>query len=192
MNFSRYIVLALKGCAMGMADVVPGVSGGTIAFISGIYEELLDSIRSVNATALKLLLKLRLGEFWRHINGSFLLPVLLGFFCDVPITAKLKKLYGGRVAAGAIYMKTGYRTVLWAIITAAATIAAVHWGRDYSLFGWLGGILLTLATTIGRLGVNQRNAANYFVKYEKFMDKAISSALLKQVEHGDLSFKMEE
>ena len=49
MNFSRYIVLALKGCAMGMADVVPGVSGGTIAFISGIYEELLDSIRSVNA-----------------------------------------------------------------------------------------------------------------------------------------------
>lgn len=78
MNFSRYIVLALKGCAMGMADVVPGVSGGTIAFISGIYEELLDSIRSVNATALKLLLKLRLGEFWRHINGSFLLPVLLG------------------------------------------------------------------------------------------------------------------
>ena len=62
---------------MGMADVVPGVSGGTIAFISGIYEELLDSIRSVNATALKLLLKLRLGEFWRHVNGSFLLPVLL-------------------------------------------------------------------------------------------------------------------
>ena len=49
MNFSRYIVLALKGCAMGMADVVPGVSGGTIAFISGIYEELLDSIRSVSA-----------------------------------------------------------------------------------------------------------------------------------------------
>lgn len=84
MNFSRYIVLALKGCAMGMADVVPGVSGGTIAFISGIYEELLDSIRSVNATALKLLLKLRLGEFWRHINGSFLLPVLLGHrHCDL-------------------------------------------------------------------------------------------------------------
>ena len=40
MKFSRYIMLALKGCAMGMADVVPGVSGGTIAFISGIYEEL--------------------------------------------------------------------------------------------------------------------------------------------------------
>ena len=69
MKFSRYIVLALKGCAMGMADVVPGVSGGTIAFISGIYEELLDSIRSVDATALRLLLRFRLAEFWRHING---------------------------------------------------------------------------------------------------------------------------
>ena len=89
MNFSRYIVLALKGCAMGMADVVPGVSGGTIAFISGIYEELLDSIRSVNATALKLLLKLRLGEFWRHINGSFLLPVLLGIAIAIFSLARL-------------------------------------------------------------------------------------------------------
>ena len=89
MNFSRYIVLALKGCAMGMADVVPGVSGGTIAFISGIYEELLDSIRSVNTTALKLLLKLRLGEFWRHVNGSFLLPVLLGIAIAIFSLARL-------------------------------------------------------------------------------------------------------
>ena len=46
MKFTKSVVLALKGCAMGMADVVPGVSGGTIAFISGIYEELIDSIRS--------------------------------------------------------------------------------------------------------------------------------------------------
>ena len=89
MNFTRSVVLALKGCAMGMADVVPGVSGGTIAFISGIYEELLDSIRSVNATALKLLLKLRLGEFWRHINGSFLLPVLLGIAVAIFSLARL-------------------------------------------------------------------------------------------------------
>ena len=43
----RYVLLALKGCAMGMADVVPGVSGGTIAFISGIYSELIESIKSL-------------------------------------------------------------------------------------------------------------------------------------------------
>jgi putative membrane protein len=52
-NFKENILLFSKGIAMGAADVVPGVSGGTIAFISGIYEELLGSIRSVNGTAFK-------------------------------------------------------------------------------------------------------------------------------------------
>ena len=69
---------ALKGCAMGMADVVPGVSGGTIAFISGIYEELIESIKSINMTALKLLFKGRFREFFESINGKFLFSLLLG------------------------------------------------------------------------------------------------------------------
>lgn len=43
---TNYLLLALKGCAMGMADVIPGVSGGTIAFISGIYTELIESIKN--------------------------------------------------------------------------------------------------------------------------------------------------
>jgi len=77
-NRKDYIILALKGCAMGMADVVPGVSGGTIAFISGIYEELLNSIRSVNGQALRLLLKGRFAALWRHVNGNFLAAVLAG------------------------------------------------------------------------------------------------------------------
>ena len=117
MNFSRYIVLALKGCAMGMADVVPGVSGGTIAFISGIYEELLDSIRSVNATALKLLLKLRLGEFWRHINGSFLLPVLLGIAIAIFSLARLMT-----------YLLT-YHPIAIGLIIASALLVARQIGR---------------------------------------------------------------
>ena len=122
MNFSRYIVLALKGCAMGMADVVPGVSGGTIAFISGIYEELLDSIRSVNATALKLLLKLRLGEFWRHINGSFLLPVLLGIAIAIFSLARLMT-----------YLLTYDPIAIWSfffgLIIASALLVARQIGR---------------------------------------------------------------
>lgn len=77
-NRKDYIILALKGCAMGMADVVPGVSGGTIAFISGIYEELLDSIRSVNGHALRLLLQGRIAALWRHLNGNFLAAVFAG------------------------------------------------------------------------------------------------------------------
>lgn len=85
----RFLILALKGCAMGMADVVPGVSGGTIAFISGIYEELIDSIKRVDLGALKLLARFRLADFWRHINGRFLLPVLLGIATAIFSLARL-------------------------------------------------------------------------------------------------------
>lgn len=89
MRFGKYVLLALKGCAMGMADVVPGVSGGTIAFISGIYEELIASIRSVDLTALKLLCGFHLKALWRHINGKFLFSVLLGIAVAIFSLARL-------------------------------------------------------------------------------------------------------
>ena len=53
-SFKDYALLALKGMGMGAADVVPGVSGGTIAFIVGIYDELIDSIKSINAKSYRL------------------------------------------------------------------------------------------------------------------------------------------
>lgn len=85
----KYILLVLKGCAMGMADVVPGVSGGTIAFISGIYGELIESIRSFNTTALKLFCQCKFKEFWKHINGNFLFSVLLGIAIAIFSLARL-------------------------------------------------------------------------------------------------------
>ncbi len=72
------MLIALKGMGMGAADVIPGVSGGTIAFIVGIYEELIESIRSVNLKSLKLLFSFRLKEFWSAVNGTFLLSLLMG------------------------------------------------------------------------------------------------------------------
>lgn len=74
---------------MGAADVVPGVSGGTIAFIAGIYEELVDSIKSINLHALKLLFTLKLEAFWQQINGSFLFSILLGIGISIFSLAKL-------------------------------------------------------------------------------------------------------
>ena len=65
------LILFFKGMAMGAADVVPGVSGGTIAFITGIYQELIDSIKSVDAQAIQLLLKGKIKDCWKHINGNF-------------------------------------------------------------------------------------------------------------------------
>lgn len=74
---------------MGAADVIPGVSGGTIAFITGIYEELINSIRKVDVDALKLLKQFKIGEFWLKINGSFLIAVLSGIVTSLLSLAKL-------------------------------------------------------------------------------------------------------
>jgi putative membrane protein len=68
----------LKAVAMGVADVIPGVSGGTIAFVTGIYEELLNSIKSVNLEALRFLARFRVADFWKFINGNFLIVLLAG------------------------------------------------------------------------------------------------------------------
>ena len=69
----KHLWLFLKGLAMGAADVVPGVSGGTIAFITGIYTELLDSIKSINLNALNILFRQGPAAAWQAINGTFLL-----------------------------------------------------------------------------------------------------------------------
>jgi len=74
---------------MGAADVVPGVSGGTIAFITGIYEELINSIKGFNLEAFKLFFTGRWRSFWKQVNGSFLLAVFAGIFISVLSLAKL-------------------------------------------------------------------------------------------------------
>lgn len=77
------IVLYLKGMAMGAADVVPGVSGGTIAFIAGIYEELLDSLKNINLEAFKKLFREGFGSFWAHMNGKFLIILFAGILTSI-------------------------------------------------------------------------------------------------------------
>lgn len=74
--------------AMGAADVVPGVSGGTIAFISGIYEELITSINNINLSLFKVLRKEGLKVFWQKLNGNFLAALFLGIFISVLSLAK--------------------------------------------------------------------------------------------------------
>lgn len=74
---------------MGTADVIPGVSGGTIAFITGIYDELLSSLKSIDLDAAKLLLRRDFKLFWEKINGYFLLCVLGGIATSIVSLAKL-------------------------------------------------------------------------------------------------------
>lgn len=77
-NFSYYLVLTLKGMAMGAADAVPGISGGTIALLLGIYEELINTIGSINISLLKDLKSNGFIYFWRKLNGNFLLSLIIG------------------------------------------------------------------------------------------------------------------
>ena len=86
-----YFVIGLKGMAMGAADVVPGVSGGTIAFISGIYEELLSTISNVNLSLLKTLKTSGIKAAWKQLNGSFLTALFLGIFVSIVSLAKVIK-----------------------------------------------------------------------------------------------------
>lgn len=84
----------LRGAAMGSADIVPGVSGGTIAFISGIYEELIDSIRTVGEPHfLRALFRLRIAELFRIVNWKFLLALALGIFSAIFLLAGLLEYF---------------------------------------------------------------------------------------------------
>ncbi len=88
-SLGSYLFLCLRGMAMGGADVIPGVSGGTIAFITGIYEELIKSIKSVNAKLFKTLLKEGIAAAWKQINGNFLLAVVSGILISIFSLARL-------------------------------------------------------------------------------------------------------
>ena len=84
-----YFVLLLKGIAMGIANIIPGVSGGTIALITNIYEELILSLKSFDITSLKLLFSFKIEEFIKHTNLYFILSVFGGALISVFGIAKL-------------------------------------------------------------------------------------------------------
>lgn len=90
-RFIDYLVISLKGLAMGAADAVPGVSGGTIAFISGIYEELIATISNVNLSLFKILFQKGFKSFWKQLNGNFLLALLSGIIVSFVSFMRLAK-----------------------------------------------------------------------------------------------------
>jgi len=111
------LLVFLKGMAMGVADSVPGVSGGTIAVMAGIYEELIHSLKNLNPLALWEYRKRGLAGFWQSINGSFLLALLLGIVTALYLSAntvlyllethypELMAFFCGLVLASAIFLR---------------------------------------------------------------------------------------
>ena len=88
-NFKPSFFLFLKGMAMGIADLLPGISGGTIAIITGIYQKLITSISAINKQTLKKLLTLKIKDVYKQFNGNFLLILLSGIFTSVLIFSSL-------------------------------------------------------------------------------------------------------
>ena len=82
-------ILYLKGIGMGAADIVPGVSGGTIALITGIYEELISSIKNINPRLIKTLFKKGVKEFWIELNGTFFIILLSGIATSVILLVQI-------------------------------------------------------------------------------------------------------
>ncbi len=104
---------------MGAADVVPGVSGGTVAFITGIYEELLHSIKAVDLEAARVLLREGPAACWRHINGNFLLALALGIATSVISLAR-----------GISYLLAHHPLLLWAFFFGLIAASGWHIGRQ--------------------------------------------------------------
>lgn len=90
-KFKDYLLISFKGMAMGAADVVPGVSGGTIAFITGIYEELVTSISNVDLRLFKTLKHQGFIAMWKQLNGNFFLALIIGIGISVLSLMKLMK-----------------------------------------------------------------------------------------------------
>jgi len=103
---------------MGAADVIPGVSGGTIAFISGIYEELINSIKSVNLNAIKLLITGKFAEFWKAINGNFLASLFLGIAISIISLAK-----------GLKFLLDNYPILVWSFFFGLVVASTIYVAR---------------------------------------------------------------
>ena len=85
----EHIANFLKGFAMGVANVIPGVSGGTIALLTGIFERLINALKSFDVEAVRLLLKFKFREFAQHVDFGFLLSVFVGVGVSIISVAKL-------------------------------------------------------------------------------------------------------
>ena len=133
-----YLMLALKGSAMGAADVIPGVSGGTIAFMTGIFEELVGSINSFDSTAIRMLFSGKLKEFWKHINGSFLMTVGCGILLSVITLAKVM-----------LYLLNNHPIETWAFFFGLIVASSLFILRGISGWRFREGFLLVFGMILG-------------------------------------------
>ncbi len=141
---------------MGAADVIPGVSGGTIAFITGIYEELINSIKSINLKAIKLFFSGKFAEFWATINGNFLVSIFLGVAISIFSLAK-----------GLAYLLSNYPILVWSFFFGLIVASTIYVAR--SINKWNAGVIISgilgiaVAYLITILSPAEANTSYWFI-----------------------------
>ncbi|MFT6926475.1 MAG: putative membrane protein [Psychromonas sp.] len=159
----HFFGIFLRGLAMGAADVVPGVSGGTIAFITGIYSELLHSLSSFNLQFIKTLKNQGIKAAWLHINGNFLVSLGLGIIVSILSLARL-----------VTYLLDAHPLLVWSFffgLILASSIFVLRQIQGWTVVGFI--LLITgivLAVAIGQLRPAEVVASNAYI----FMAGAIA------------------
>ena len=132
-----YLVIMLKGIGMGAADVVPGVSGGTIAFISGIYEELLGSISNINVALIKTLKKDGTKTAWEQLNGNFLASLFIGIFISIISLAKIIS-----------WTLTNHPVLLWSFFFGLVLASVIYIAKQITKWNVIAIILVIVGATL--------------------------------------------
>ena len=148
-NFKDYGILIFQGIAIGAANAVPGVSGGTMALIFGIYQELMASIKAFgDKQFLQALLRLRLQKAWGHINWSFLLPLIAGAILSILLLAHVLE-----------YLLNNKATLVWSFffgLIAASVFSVGHRAKNWR-FATIAALLLGTTIAFGVVGLTPTN-----------------------------------
>lgn len=148
----KSLMLFLKGMAMGAADTVPGISGGTIAFITNIYEELIFSIQACNLNALKILFKEGIKAAWEKINGTFLLTLLIGIISSAILFANI-----------VVILLENYESYVMSFFVGLILASSLYIWKQIHASGWLsyllflGGVLLAVLLNFIPQGQSQES-----------------------------------
>lgn len=130
-NFQIYLLHALKGVGMGAANVIPGVSGGTIALITGIFERVINAIKSFDANALGLLFKGKIKELLQHVDFYFLLALGSGMILSIISLARVLK-----------FMFESYPVFIWSFFFGLIVASVYYVGK--TIGKWNVGVVVAL------------------------------------------------
>lgn len=199
-QFKDYFIISLKGIAMGAADTVPGVSGGTIAFIAGIYEELINTIGQVDLSLLKTWKSRGFKAMWAQLNGNFLIALLAGIGFSVFTIMRLTRyllenhpivvwsFFFGLVLASIWFVgkqikQWNYKTIITVLISAGlafwvTTFSAAGTTEHSELFLFIAGAIAVCAMILP--GISGAYILVLLGAYEE-ITKAVSAFDLKKI-----------